>query len=108
MPRRMVQMVSTAGRMDQKGLPLKLGGAAAMSEVLTHFKPGEIIGLVAVLGGLMIPITAIVGGFWYRGRITALKHEMVSRGMTPDEIQAVLVAGTRPAHSGHRRHACRC
>ena len=77
-----------------------------MSDLLTHFKPGEIIALVSVLGGLMIPITAIVGGFWHRGRITALKHEMVSRGMSPEEIQAVLVAGNKPAHSGHRRHPC--
>ena len=78
-----------------------------MSDLLTHFKPGEIIGLVAVIGGLMIPITAILGGFWYRARLTAFKQDMVARGMSAAEIQAVLDAGRKPAHSGHRHHACR-
>ena len=101
-------MDGTVGRMDQKGPPLTLGGAAAMSEVLTHFKPGEIIGLVAVMGGLMIPLTAIVCGFWYRSRLTAFKQDMVARGMSAHEIQAVLDAGNRPAHSSRPRHPCRC
>jgi hypothetical protein len=78
-----------------------------MSELLTHFKPGEIIGLVAVAGGLLIPITAILGGFWHRVRLTALKQDMVSRGMSAAEIQAVLDAGNKPAHSGRARHPCR-
>lgn len=78
-----------------------------MTELLTHFKPGEIIALVAVIGGLMIPITAILGGYWYRARLTAFKQDMVGRGMSAAEIQAVLDAGTKPTHSGHRRHPCR-
>jgi hypothetical protein len=78
-----------------------------MTELLTHFKPGEIIGLVAVAGGLLIPITAILGGFWYRARLTAFKQDMVNRGMSVAEIQAVLDAGNGASHSRHRRHACR-
>ena len=78
-----------------------------MSEMLPYFKPGEIIALVAVAGGLLIPLTAILGGFWYRARLVAFKQDMVGRGMSPAEIQAVLEAGNRAVPSGHRRHPCR-
>lgn len=77
-----------------------------MSDFLTHFNPGQIIALVSVLGGLSVALAAILGGYWHNGRITALKHEMVSRGMSADEIRAVLDAGPQPQHSGRRRHPC--
>jgi hypothetical protein len=75
-----------------------------MSEFLTHFKPGEIIGLVAVAGGLLVPLTAILGGIWHRGRVVALKRDMVNRGMTAEEIQAVLNAGNT---RDRNRNSCR-
>lgn len=75
-----------------------------MSEFLTHFKPGEIIGLVAVAGGLLVPLTAILGGIWHRGRVVALKRDMVNRGMTAEEIQAVMDAGNA---RGRNRNSCR-
>ena len=78
-----------------------------MSELLMHFKPGEIIGLVAVAGGLLIALSAVLGRFWHQGRLTALKHDMVSRGMTADEIRAVLDAGANPRHGCRGRHPCR-
>lgn len=79
-----------------------------MTDLLTHFKPGEIIGLVAVGGGLLIPILAVIGGIWNRSRLTALKHEMVSRGMSADEIHGVLTAGTKRCPLGDRgRRSCR-
>jgi hypothetical protein len=77
-----------------------------MSEFLTHFKPGEIIGLVAVAGGLLIPIIAILGGIWHRGRVIALKRDMVNRGMTAEEIQAVMDAGNT-RNRERSRHSCR-
>ena len=77
-----------------------------MSEFFTHFKPGEIIGLVAVAGGLLIPLTAILGGMWHRGRIVALKRDMVNRGMTAEEIQAVMDAGNTRIRD-RNRHSCR-
>ena len=79
-----------------------------MSEIVTHFKPGEIIALVAVIGGLMIPLTAILGGFWYNARLNAFKQDMVNRGMSPAEIQAVLTAGTKPVQQSRPRPPCRC
>ena len=78
-----------------------------MSEMLTYFKPGEIIALVAVVGGLMIPLTAIVGGYWYNARLTAFKQDMVNRGLSVAEIQAVLDAGKGRHHRSRPHHACR-
>jgi len=75
-----------------------------MTDVLTHFKPGELIALVAVAGGMLIALTAILGGFWHQARLTALKHEMVGRGMSADEIRDVIAAGS---DHRHRRHGCR-
>jgi len=77
-----------------------------MSEFLTHFKPGEIVGLVAVVGGLLIPLTVILGGYWHRGRLVALKRDMVNRGMTAEEIQAVMDAGNGRQRD-RNRHSCR-
>jgi hypothetical protein len=80
-----------------------------MSDLFSQFNPGQIIALVSVLGGLSIALAAILGGYWHNGRLTALKHEMVSRGMSPDEIRAVLDAGSgsQSGHGSSRRHACR-
>jgi hypothetical protein len=78
-----------------------------MVDLLTHFKPGEIIGLVAVAGGLLIAMSAVVGGFWFQARLTALKQDMVSRGMSADEIRAVIDAGSKHAAGGRGRHSCR-
>jgi len=69
-----------------------------MADLLTHFKPGEIIGLVAVAGGLLVALSAVLGGFWYQARLTALKQDMVSRGMSADEIRAVIDAGSKHRH----------
>ena len=66
---------------------------------------GQLIGLVAVVGGLLCGIFGILGHFWHEGRVTALKQDMVSRGMSADEIQAVVAA--TPGKAARTRHACR-
>jgi hypothetical protein len=65
----------------------------AMSDFLSRFHGGELIGLVAVVGGLLCGIVSIIGHFWHENRETALKRDMVERGMSAEEIQAVLYAG---------------
>ena len=49
---------------------------------------------IAVIMGCLIPITAIVGGFWYRAQKVRfeneLKRTMVERGMSADEIERVI------------------
>lgn len=65
-----------------------------MSEFLSKFDSGELIGLVAVAGGLLCSLVAIVGGIVAKcvchSREIAFKEDMLSRGMSPDEIRAVL------------------
>jgi hypothetical protein len=79
-----------------------------MTEVLSRFDGGELIGLVAVAGGLLVALAGIVAGIWHQSRLIALKQDMVSRGMSVDEIQAVLDSGSKHCHRSSRgRSACR-
>ena len=77
-----------------------------MLELLSKFDSGELIGLVAVAGGLICGIIGTFMGIWLELRRTeiagALKQEMLNRGMTADEIRTVLEAGT--PGSGKRLH----
>ena len=70
-----------------------------MSDFLSKFSAQDMIGLVAVFGGLLIGITAIVASFWFKARKTeitaALKQDMLNRGMSADEIKTVLEAKTK-------------
>jgi hypothetical protein len=71
------------------------------------FDAGEFIGLVAVAGGLLIGITAILAGAWQKVRraemAAALKQDMLNRGMSAEQIVAVLDAGTRASRKALRR-----
>jgi hypothetical protein len=77
-----------------------------MSEFLSKFNGGELIGLVAVAGGLLCGIVGIISGNWQRVRkaeiAAALKQDMINRGMSADEIRTVMEAG-----SGRASRACR-
>ena len=68
-----------------------------MTEFLSKFDAGETIGLVAVAGGMLCGITAIVGGIvakcWCHARDLAFKEEMIARGMSADEIRTVIECG---------------
>ena len=70
-----------------------------MSEFLSKFDGGELIGLVAVAGGLLCGVVAILWGAWNKTRraeiAAALKQDMLNRGMSAEEIRTVLDAGTR-------------
>jgi hypothetical protein len=72
-------------------------GDANVSEILSKFTAGEFVGLVAVAGGCLVAIVAIAGGIWAKVRHTEmaamLKHDMLARGMSAQEIQMVLDAG---------------
>jgi hypothetical protein len=86
-----------------------------MTEVLSKFDGGEVIGLIAVVGTFLCGALGVCLGFYYqwhesrRAEITAgLKQDMLNRGMTAEEIQLVLDAGSnssRKAVSGQR--SCR-
>ena len=79
-----------------------------MADLLSKFDAGELIGLVAVAGGLLIPIlcgvTAIITDYFYKVRKLALKQDMLNRGMSAEEIRIVIDAGSkqsRKALAGH-------
>jgi hypothetical protein len=78
-----------------------------MTEFLAKFDGGELIGLVAVAGGLLCGLvcgtTAIIMDHWCKLRQMALKQDLVNRGMSADEIQVVLDAGTSRASKSYRR-----
>jgi len=70
-----------------------------MHELLLKMGPGHLIGLVAVAGGLVCGIVAIVMGIGLeirRGELAAaLKKDMLERGMTAEEIRIVMEAGSK-------------
>jgi hypothetical protein len=77
-----------------------------MNEFLSRFNAGETIALVAVAGGLLIPIlcgvTAIILDGWIKLRQLALKQEMLNRGMSAEEIRLVLDAGSKESRKALR------
>jgi hypothetical protein len=73
-----------------------------MTEILSRFEPGELIGLVAVVGGLLCGATAIVAVYWYKMRQLALKQAMFDAGMSAEDIQIVLDAGEIPCRKKSR------
>ena len=68
-----------------------------MGEFITQIGFGPFITLVAVVGGLLIPLVEIIGGLTYKHRKfqveAALKQQMIERGMSADEIKEVIGAG---------------
>jgi hypothetical protein len=77
-----------------------------MPELLSRFNAGEFIGLVAVMGGLLCGIVAIIADYWHKIRRleteAALKQDMLNRGMSADEIKTVLEAGTKSSRKDLR------
>jgi hypothetical protein len=65
-------------------------------------------GTIAIVLALGIPIVAIVGWFWYKIAKTTsendLKRSLVERGMSADEIERVMSAGSKR----RERHSNKC
>jgi hypothetical protein len=83
-----------------------------MTQLLDKFSGGELLGLAAIVGSLLIGITAIIAGAWQKARraevAAALKHDMLNRGMSAEEIRTVLDAGTKAsAKAFYGRPACK-
>jgi len=80
-----------------------------MTDFLSRFNGGELIAFVSVAGGLLIAATAIIAGTWQKVRrteiVSALKQDMLNRGMSADEIRTVLEAGSRGCRKGSSRSA---
>jgi hypothetical protein len=65
-------------------------------DIFPAFRAGEFIGLVAVSGGLLIGLAAVIASVWHKVRLAELqanlKQQMLTRGMSAGEIQRVLKA----------------
>jgi hypothetical protein len=70
-----------------------------MAEYLSKFNGGELIAVIAIVGGLICGVIVMIGEFWRRIRkaeIDAkLKTDMLDRGMSAEEIKIVLEAGSK-------------
>ena len=75
-----------------------------MNDLLSRFEAGELIGLMAVAGGLLIPLTAIILSHFHKIRQLELKRDMLNRGMSADEIQVVLEAGSKKSQKSLQTH----
>ncbi len=77
--------------------------------VWSRINPGEFIGLVAVAGGLLCGLAAIIMGCWVHLRRAeldaALKQDMLNRGMSADDIRTVLEANSAAEREASGRHA---
>jgi hypothetical protein len=77
-----------------------------MSDFLSRMDGGQLIGLVAVVGGLLVVVLGILTRYWHKGRLTALKRDMLDRGMSADEIHAVITATPgKDVRGGHLSRA---
>jgi hypothetical protein len=77
-----------------------------MFEILWNFSPGQLIGLVAVSGGLVVAAIAIIASHWCRVRLgeieASLKQQMLEKGMSAAEIDQVIKARReKHSHCGH-------
>jgi hypothetical protein len=70
-----------------------------MDEYLSKLSGGELIAVIAIVGGLFFGMIVLLGEFWRQSRkaeIDAkLKADMLDRGMSADEIKTVLEAGSK-------------
>ena len=80
-------------------------GEMAMDEMLSRFEPGHLIAIVAVVGGILCGMVGIVMGVWLEMRkvasSTALKQDMLSRGMSAEEIRMVIDTDMKRCGSSH-------
>jgi hypothetical protein len=74
-----------------------------MSELLGKLNGGELIGLCAAVGGLLVAAIAVITHQWRRVRVAeieaTLKQQMLDKGMTAADIEQVMMASRRPASS---------
>jgi hypothetical protein len=71
-----------------------------MNEFLSKFHSDDLVLMIVMLGGVLIGLSAVIGGCVVKilksNNQTKLKHEMIVRGMSADEIKAILEAGSKP------------
>ena len=83
-----------------------------MSHVFMNMNYGEFMGFLALGGGLLIGLVAIIGGTWSDVRkreiAAGLKHDMLERGMSAEDIRMVLDTGKKSSGIGCDSRASYC
>jgi hypothetical protein len=81
-----------------------------MNEVLSRFSSGELIALVAIVGGLICGSIVIMAEYWQQIRkaeiAARLKQDMLDRGMSAEEIRIVTEAGTKRSIKANSSTTC--
>jgi hypothetical protein len=92
------------------GVLVRGWNAMDISELLSKFDGGELIGLVAVTGSLLVGAWGIMMCYLSQAQktrrveaLTALKQDMLQRGMSAQDIRAVLDCGSDGVRKGLRR-----
>ena len=79
-----------------------------MTEFLSKFDSGELIGLFAMAGGFLCALSAIVGGIlakcWRHARELSFKEELLARGLSAEEVRTVIDSGAEGAFGNARCH----
>jgi hypothetical protein len=74
-------------------------GEAEMSEIMSKLDGDGVIALFGVTGGLILGFVAILATAWTKVRqaeaASALKQDLAARGMSAEEICAMLEAGSK-------------
>ena len=73
----------------------------AIIDLINRSKADDLVALVLIFGGsVVVGLVAIILTFIYKSRAREadmnLKHEMLARGMSADEIEKVLAATSSP------------
>ena len=67
-----------------------------MDTILSKVNSHDMVAVIAIAGGILVAITAIIAGNWARMRRTemelALKRDMLERGLSAEDIERVLNA----------------
>ena len=98
-----VENIVDTGREYNRGCDARLRAAVALYESWILGEPSMLaeivwnVATIAVVGGLAIPLVAIIGGVWHKiakdNAENDLKRSMIERGMSVEEIERVLRAG---------------
>ena len=76
-----------------------------MHDVFARFHPDELIGLTAVVGGFLVALAWIGAHYWRKVRQveaeTALKNELVQRGLSVADVERVMRSGKPRAGLWH-------
>jgi hypothetical protein len=76
-----------------------------MSDLLSQMTGGQLIAVIAISGAMLVAAISVLSGAWVSVRQTecrtrrfeletALKKDMLDRGMSLDEIERMFAAGT--------------